>query len=92
MKGLSTEANYPYTAKNGTCSPKGTKISNLTGSTSIAPTTDAIKLAVMKQPVAVAVDSTNWGPYLSGIFSCNSSTIVNHAVVIVGYTSTYWII
>jgi C1A family cysteine protease len=46
----------------------------------------------MKQPVAVAVDANNWGYYSSGIFSNCTSTTVNHAVVIVGYTPTYWII
>jgi hypothetical protein len=43
-------------------------------------------------PVAISVDSTNWEFYGSGIFTCPGGLGVNHAVLLVGYTSTYWII
>jgi len=44
------------------------------------------------QPVAVAVDASNWGSYSKGVFS-NCGTSINHAVVAIGWTSTgAWII
>lgn len=43
------------------------------------------------QPVGVAVASSGWSSYQSGVAICRSSTI-DHAVVIVGYTPDYWII
>ena len=44
-------------------------------------------------PVVVAVDSTNWRNYGTGLFEePNDSPNLNHAVLVVGYTSTYWLI
>jgi len=37
-------------------------------------------------PVSVAVDASNWSFYSAGTFS-NCGTAINHAVVIVGYTT-----
>jgi len=47
-KGISTQANYPYTARDGSCKPKGTKVGKISGYTSILPNTEAIKIAVAK--------------------------------------------
>ena len=44
------------------------------------------------QPVAVAVDASNWSSYSKGVFS-NCLKNINHAVVAIGWTSTNaWII
>jgi hypothetical protein len=40
-------------------------------------------------PVAVAVDANNWAFYKSGIFE-NCGGQVNHSVLVVGVTDTYW--
>jgi len=45
--------------------------------------------AIMKQPVSVTVDATNWATYRSGIFS-NCSTRLNHAGVLVGLINGAW--
>lgn len=43
-------------------------------------------------PVAISISSQGWLNYGSGIFQCTSNAQVDHAVLLVGYTPTYWII
>ena len=44
----------------------------------------------MNSPVAVSVDAVNWSSYESGIFTeCNNDDL-DHAVLLVGMTNTYW--
>lgn len=53
---------------------------------------EELKTAIAKQPVAVAVDASNWSQYRGGVFS-NCGKNVNHAVLAVGYEGDdYWII
>lgn len=47
---------------------------------------------VQTQPVAVAVSSVGWSSYSSGTLSCLSTATVDHAVVVVGYTASAYII
>lgn len=57
--------------------------------------------AVANSPIVVSVDAGNWGSYKGGIFAgCQPDTIVNHAVILVGYgeevmngkPELYWLI
>jgi len=88
--GVTTEAAYPYTAKDGTCKTKtgAYKIGSAkqtTGCTSL--TAD-----IQTQPTSVAVDATNWSLYKSGVFS-NCAKNLNHGVLAVGWdASNNWII
>jgi hypothetical protein len=43
-------------------------------------------------PVALELSAEGWSSYHTGIFSCSSRATIDHAVELVGYTSTYWII
>jgi hypothetical protein len=44
-------------------------------------------------PVAIAVSAVNWDLYNgNGILSCSPGSSINHAVLLVGYTPSYWII
>lgn len=49
---------------------------------------------LQKGPVVASVFSYNWQYYRSGILSCSSLTplFIDHAVLIVGYTPSYWIV
>jgi C1A family cysteine protease len=90
--GIEQEASYPYRARTGICkySTARTVFRN-TGQATVSPSVAALQAAVAQQPVAAMVDATNWATYKSGIFSsCGVS--LNHAVLIVGYTSSYWIV
>lgn len=52
-------------------------------------TCDELASAVMKQPVSVVVDATNWSTYASGVFS-KCGTSLNHMVLLVGMADEYW--
>ena len=43
-------------------------------------------------PVAAVVSTQDWERYVSGVISCPSNANYDHAVLIVGYTSAYWIV
>lgn len=48
-------------------------------------------------PVAISVGASTWGAYSSGVFAgCSKDTVINHAVVLVGYGSEngkdYWLV
>jgi len=45
--------------------------------------------AIATEPVSVAVDAQNWQHYTGGIFN-NCGTSLDHGVIAVGYTATYW--
>lgn len=51
------------------------------------------KVLIKKGPLLVGVSSENkaWRFYKKGIHSDNN-TIINHGVVLMGYTKDYWII
>jgi len=88
--GVFLESDYPYTAKQASCkkSSKSAKSGyTVTGYGQLSGGENALKAAVEKQSVTVAVDASNWYLYQSGIFDKSSkcSGRVNHAVNVVGY-------
>jgi C1A family cysteine protease len=90
--GLNTEAEYPYVPANRACAAKyASRTAKIVSYSTIKATIEDFKLRVMRQPVAIAVDATNWSSYTGGVFS-NCGLNVNHAVTIVGYEQDYWIV
>ncbi len=87
--GITTESAYPYRAVKGTCAATSGafKISGYTDVPGCTPLANA----VVGRPVSVAVDANNWSPYKSGIFS-NCGTSLDHGVLLVGLTDTFWIV
>ena len=47
---------------------------------------------LQSNPISITLSSTGWANYQSGIFSCPSNAILDHAVLLVGYTKDYWIV
>ena len=43
-------------------------------------------------PVVISISADDWEKYSSGVFKCATTAQVNHAVLLVGYTDSYWII
>jgi len=85
-----TESDYPYTAKDGTCTYDETK--GVTGTSSykqVSKDKASIMAAIEQQPVNVAVSAGNdiWRSYTSGVVTeaDGCGTRVDHAVVAVGY-------
>ncbi|XP_044461570.1 senescence-specific cysteine protease SAG12-like [Mangifera indica] len=99
--GLTTEADYPYEAKDGYC--KTTMMANraakITGYTDVpANNEQALLQVVANQPVSVAIEGSSYGFqfYSSGVFTGNCGTRLNHAVTAIGYGATsggakYWL-
>jgi C1A family cysteine protease len=93
--GSCSTADYPYTAKGGTCKASSCKSAKVqTGGPKNQKGEQSLENLLNQQPVSVAIDASSaFQRYSSGVFSgpCSSSSI-NHAVTAVGYTSDYWIV
>ncbi|KAL3741714.1 hypothetical protein ACJRO7_017221 [Eucalyptus globulus] len=100
--GLSTEANYPYQANNGTCNTAkmANPAASITGYQDVPANNEkALLQAVANQPVSVAIEGSglNFQFYSSGVFSGSCGTSIDHAVTAVGYGKTsrgtkYWLL
>jgi len=98
--GIYFNANWPYTATNGTCTPPPGVAPAATCSgykKVIRNSYEETMYAVVNQPISVSVDASTWGPYTGGIFNCTNSTLdIDHVVQLVGYGSQngvdYWIV
>lgn len=87
--GITTESAYPYTAKTQTCKTQGgsfkiASVSTVRGCTNI-------QNAIQSHPLGVSADATNWSRYSSGIFN-NCGRNLNHDIMLVGYTASYYTI
>ncbi|XP_047311692.1 probable cysteine protease RD21B [Impatiens glandulifera] len=99
--GMDTEADYPYRAADGTCDStrENAKVVSIDGYEDV-PANDekALQNAIAHQPVSVAI-SASGRPlqlYVSGVFSGECGTELDHGVTAVGYGSEdgvdYWIV
>jgi C1A family cysteine protease len=87
--GIATQDQYPYVGRDQACKLDGgaQKVSgwvDVPGCTNLAN-------ALTKTPISVAVDASNWSSYKSGVLS-TCGTAVNHGVLLVGSTGSYWTI
>ncbi|XP_066995458.2 cathepsin K [Anabrus simplex] len=97
--GLMSAEDYPYRGKVGTCKYRRKRVVANTTSWAILPPQDetALQIAVAKiGPIAVSLNASprTFQLYHSGIYDDQrcSADIVNHAVLLVGYTKEAWII
>merc|ERR1712061_231528 len=90
-----TEQSYPYTAVDGSCKsscstaiPQG----GVTGYQDVQSSTQALKSAIMQQPVSVAIqaDQSAFQLYTGGTISSGCGTSLDHGVLAVGYTDSYY--
>ncbi|CAO2167430.1 unnamed protein product [Urochloa humidicola] len=89
--GITTEAVYPYRARNGTCdsyrSRRG-QIVSIDGHQMVpSGNEDALAKAVANQPVSVAIDAGGqaFQFYSEGVFTGDCGTDLDHGVAAVGY-------
>jgi len=98
---LETEADYGYTARDGTCHVDAAK--GVVGDSSFTDVTakdpNALRAAVAKGPVSVAIDAAglNFQLYFGGIMKHFCGTSLDHGVLVVGYGSSssgedFWIL
>jgi len=99
--GITGEADYPYTAQDGTCQAKGKPVrATLASYNSVQQNSDsALENAVAINPTSVAIeaDQSSFQFYSGGIFSdASCGTTIDHAVLAVGYnvqgSAQYWIV
>ncbi|CAI0435975.1 unnamed protein product [Linum tenue] len=99
-KGIDTEEDYPYLAKDRTCNKQklNRRFVTIDDYIDVRPGDElALKSAVAKQPVSVGVCGSDraFQLYSKGIFTGPCSTSLDHAILIVGYGSEngvdYWI-
>ncbi|KAF2314140.1 hypothetical protein GH714_023663 [Hevea brasiliensis] len=91
--GITTEANYPYQAEDGTCdvSKENSPAVSIDGYEKVPGNNeDALLKAVANQPVSVAIDA-------GGVFTGSCGTELDHGVAIVGYGTTvdgtkHWVV
>ncbi|KAI3833150.1 hypothetical protein MKW92_031547 [Papaver armeniacum] len=100
--GISSEADYPYTASDNDCDfkVKNSPVVAIDGFEDVLANSDAdLMKAVASQPVSVAIEAG--GPYFQfyskGVFSGTCGTNLDHGVAIVGYGETsegvkHWIV
>jgi KDEL-tailed cysteine endopeptidase len=88
--GLETEADYPYTAQDGTCTYDKSKTTSVCGGYKFvtADSTDQLKSALVNQPVSVLIeaDQDAFQFYSSGVLKTGCGASLDHAVLAVGYT------
>ncbi|KAF8014568.1 hypothetical protein BT93_H0402 [Corymbia citriodora subsp. variegata] len=100
--GLTTEADYPYQADDGTCNTAVTEnpVDSITGNQDVPANNEkALLQAVANQPVSMGIEGTGFGFqfYSSGVFSGSCGTNIDHSVTAVGYGKTsggtkYWLL
>lgn len=86
--GIPTEAAYPYTATDGKCQGViGTKYSIKSYKTVAAGNCSAVLTALQARPVSIAVNANKFQFYSKGVFSNCAKSGLNHAVLLVGFSS-----
>jgi len=89
--GSCAESSYPYTARDGSCKQCSSVLKPSGVSTGSGEATLAGQLSHM--PVSVCVDAEGgFQHYSSGVFNGPCGTQINHAILAVGYTGSYWIV
>jgi len=89
--GVPTESSYPYTGRDGTCKSFTPALKPGGVGTGSGEATLAGQLGSL--PVSVCVDASGgFQSYHSGVFSGPCGTQINHAILAVGYTASYWIV
>lgn len=92
-KGLASENEYVYTGRDDACKANyNVRHSPITSYNRIRNTEEDFKNILLSEPVAVAVDASNWSFYKGGVFS-NCGNRINHAVLAVGFNKDdQWIL
>ena len=100
-KGITTESNYPYLAKNEFCNKaKTSQVAATISSKFNVPVNNptALQTAVAQQPTSVSVeaDQAIWQSYQSGVVTSDCGTSLDHDILAVGYDTTgstpFWIV
>ena len=92
--GIPTEEEYPYSPYNsytGICNALGEDFYYRNYDYYDLSEQEIITL-LQDNPLAISIATENWSGYSSGVLSCNPFPPITHAVLLVGYTPSYWIV
>lgn len=87
-KGVTTEAKYPWVGTKQACKNLTSEF-KLTQNLVTANGCTELKNQLNVSPLTVAVNTTNWQFYRSGILE-NCGTEVNHDIFLVGFSEASW--
>jgi len=95
--GIDSEADYGYLARDETCNTakEQNKVAHISSFADVPANNEAqLVAAITKQPVSVAIeaDQPSFQGYRSGVFNGPCGTNLDHGVLAVGYTDTYFIV
>jgi len=93
--GQTTSSSYPYTAKSGHCKKSGGSVKTTRVNSVKSGSVSALKAAIQNGPTAIVVNASarsfkNLGSGILNDKSC--SPYPNHAIIAVGYGSSYYIV
>lgn len=81
----------PYRSDNGICFAGGIYVASQNFDYYDLTDQEIIDL-LQTGPVGASIASEGWTNYGSGVFSCASTVVVDHAILIIGYTADEWLI
>merc|ERR1712032_1383220 len=93
---ICTETSYPYKGRNGQCASSsctaGIPAGGIKGVSHVGKSASSLKSALNQQPIAVGIqaDQSAFQLYNSGILTGSCGTNLDHSVLAVGYTDSYW--
>jgi cathepsin L len=97
--GLCTEADYPYTASDGTCKSSSCKpAATISNYHDVQHTAQALQEAAAQQPVSVAIEADQFAFqfYSGGVLTGQCGTQLDHGVLVAGYgtdgNNDYWLV
>jgi C1A family cysteine protease len=100
-KGINSESNYPYNARDGICNLNKTfdVVATISKFNNVQPNSEiALMTAIAHQPISVAIEADQhvFQFYSSGVLTGKCGTNLDHGVLAVGYGTLnnidYWIV
>jgi C1A family cysteine protease len=95
-KGAEAESAYPYRSSKGSCKYSSSKVITKThDAKQLSRSESAIASAAATQVVSIAITGaggSGFMNYRSGVFTSGCSGSDGHAIAVVGYTPSYWIV
>jgi len=84
---------YPYTGRDGTCKTTCTKVGKVAGVKRITGEPALITASdITVVTVAVCASGAQWQSYKSGVMDFACAKQLNHAILLVGYAPSYYIV
>ncbi|KAL4440901.1 hypothetical protein ABPG74_009314 [Tetrahymena malaccensis] len=92
--GLATSSRYPYIGMKGVCREQQVgQLYKIKGYKNLPKDQNSIKQALITNgAISVAVDGSNWGSYIRGIYKASPPFQINKGVTIIGYGPNYWLL